>query len=142
MTDTDQDQPPRSFAEDLGEDVRDPEFTDQPPATTKTAVALAKNFAKGRAEARHGRNLAQLKVANGRERDAKAHDEAQRRISRGEDVPPAVAQAAMRHLRQQGGLGLSSADLLAMGHTSAQPYTDDDRRADDRARREGRRPRS
>ena len=140
--DMDQDQylrqRPRSVAEDL-DGVTEPAFTDQ-PTIPKSAKQHAQRMQQGRAEAAHRRDLAQLHIAHSREADEQAHAEVMRRISKGLDISPKLAEAAMRHQRQQGALGLSTAQQLAMGRTRAQGWEDFD--TDGRRRREGRRPRS
>jgi hypothetical protein len=105
-------QRPRSTAEDFGENVNTPLFTDD-TRPGKTAKLHASRVRAGEAEARHDANMRQLQDRNRRLRDAEAAEEVQRRISKGQDISPALAEAAMRHERRQGGLGLSSAQLLA-----------------------------
>ena len=130
---TDETTPPSpASAETFGEDLGPDPFTDQPGTTNSAKHHARRVQTNGRAEAVHHRNLAQLHVAAGRHGDEQAYEEAMRRISKGQDVSPALAQRALRHQRQQGGLGLSTAELHTLGRDH-----DDNRR-----RREGRRPRS
>jgi hypothetical protein len=139
-SDTYQRQRQRSMAETFGEDVILTEDQPGPPGPRSSAKQHAHRMQQGRAEAAHRRDLVQLHVQAGREADEQAHDEVMRRISKGQDISPKLAEAAMRHQRQQGGLGLSTAEQLAMGRTRAQGW--EDVATDDDRRRASRRPRS
>jgi hypothetical protein len=115
-TDLDQDtalrQRPRSVAEDLGENVILDPFLDQ-PGIPKSAHRMSQRRHASDAAQRHEQNLQQLQAAQRLQKDQAAHDEVMRKISRGEDIPPALAEQAMRYQRQQGELRMSSAQLIA-----------------------------
>ena len=114
----DQDRPQRtpSAAETFGEDLGEPIFQDlsPEPSRTSTASTMAKEVRKDRALAAHERNLDQLAVTAAHQADERAHEQVMVRISRGQDIPPNLASAAMRHQQRMGGLGLSTAQLHAM----------------------------
>jgi hypothetical protein len=109
-----------SFAGLVGEDLGEPVFTDPPQEPGKTATAIGKHVHQQRAEAEHERNMAQLGQAAADAADQEALDRAVSRIRRGRKVKPAMAAAAMRALRAEGSLDLSSAELLALQSSAYQ----------------------
>lgn len=115
-TDLDQEtalrQRPRSVAEDLGENVILDPFQDQPKVNATAKAHAGRRLARDQ-EQRHSQNMQQLQASARRQKDQAAHDEVMRKISRGEDIPPALAEQAMRYQRQQGELRMSTAQLLA-----------------------------
>jgi hypothetical protein len=111
-----QDHPP-SWSEvfnDLGDQAAyTPQDQPAPPGPRSSARRHAGRVAQGQHEARHEQNMAQLQTAARRQQDAQASAEVLRRIAKGQDISPALAEQAMRHQREQGGLGLSTAERLS-----------------------------
>jgi hypothetical protein len=103
-------QRPRSVAEDMGEDVIEKPAADQfgIPASAQQHAQRRKANDK---EQRHSQNLAQLRADERHRGDEAAHEQAMVFISRGEDVPPALAERAMRWSRSQGQLPPTSQRL-------------------------------
>ncbi len=109
--------PSDSFAALYGDLDNEPSTFQDPshePAENSTAAMIGKFVHAQRAEAEHDRNLAQLAQVAADEADDEALDKALDRIRRGRKVSPKMAEAAMRALRADGDLALSSAELLAL----------------------------
>jgi hypothetical protein len=108
-----QDHPPSwsQVFDDLG-DMAAYAPVDQPPINKSAKQHAQRRQAKDQ-EQRHEQNLHQLQAQARAQKDEAAHEQVMQKISRGEDIPPALAEAAMRHQRQQGGLGLSTAERLS-----------------------------
>jgi hypothetical protein len=108
-----QDHPP-SWSEvfdDLG-DMAAYAPVDQPPINKSAKQHAQRRQAKDQ-EQRHEQNLHQLQAQAQAQKDEAAHAEVMRLISAGQDISPALAEAAMRWQRQQGGLGQSTAQTIA-----------------------------
>jgi hypothetical protein len=106
-----QDHPP-AWSEVFGEEDPGYAFQDQPPINQSAKAHAQRRRAKDQ-EARHEQNMQQLVAAARLEDDQAAHEQVMRLISKGQDIPPVLAEQAMRYQRQQGELRMSSAQLIA-----------------------------
>jgi hypothetical protein len=106
-------QRPRSVAEDMGEDVIDRGYNVDQFGIPASARQHAQRRKANDAAQRDQQNQNQLQAEARHQADAAAHDQAMVFISRGETVPPALAEQAMRYSRSQGGLGPTSTRLAA-----------------------------